>query len=189
MIRSFSRLMLVRIIIIGIIVGGAAIFAFFGVGDSGSLAVAKNLKKETASLSGYTTGDLDLASMYEYYGYTGLTIEDLGLAPEQQEQFDALIKVGNTIRNNVPNVADSSSSGVNGSYLGEEKSDGVYGMYILEFKDGIKIDQAVLELANSVGIEYYLQSGNYLAIVDAAFVESNGVDMDTLLNNFVKATK
>lgn len=189
MIKSFSKSMLIKIGAGGIIIVVAAIFTFFGIGNSGSLAVANSLKKETASLSGYKTGDLDLASMHEYYGYSGVTMEDLGLAPEQKEQFDALLKVGNTIRNNVPKIEDSSTSRVSGSYLGEENSDSVYGLYILEFKDGIVIDPALLELANAGGVEYYFKSGNYLAIIEAEFAESNGIDMDMLLKNFEKATK
>lgn len=175
--KSFGMRLVIRLAIVAIVAVGFLIFSYFGIGNSASLSATKKIQKAYPELSSYTTGDLELASMYESYDYSGISVDAFEGTAEEKEQLQAMIEIGDILHANIPNVTDSKSNGVTGAYLGTNSGDTVDGLYVLEFKNQLAISQNIIDKAHGFQQEYYFIKGKYLVVLSAEFAEINNIDI------------
>ncbi len=175
--KSFGLRLVIRVAIVAIVALGFLVYSYFGIGNSGSLSATKKIQKAYPELSSYSTGDLELASMYAAYDYSSSPLDTFEGTAEEMEQIEAMMEMGDILHANIPNVSDSTSNGVTGAYLGTMSGDTVDGLYVLEFKDGLTVDQTLIDKAHELQVEYYFIQGKYLVVFSAEFAEMNDIDI------------
>ena len=191
MLKQIGSKLLGRLIALGLVVVislGISSCGLLGGGDSGSLKLAKQMKKDSTALSSFTAGKLLLNTSRDHYEENITYADDwitnkdsYGLTDDEVKAVEAWKRISQSFATAFPTDSTSDSKEMSAAYLGTENAGTVYGIFIYEFKAGIDslgIDPADFELVNSIAEstgEYFFVKGNCVVAADYQFLSGNGL--------------